>query len=143
MLRSINMKKILFLILSALFSASAFAQSLPVMSRIVEDWQACGTSTASTSDIPIKAALTNAFIYVTSITCASSDADNASNINFKDGTTVIAVGGVNQMATTSAGTFVANFLTPLRTSKNSAFNFNAAVSTSSIICCATGYVMNQ
>ena len=137
------MKKLIFTLLAFLTTSEAFAQALPVMNRIPEDWQACGTATASTSDVAIKAALTNAFIYVTSITCASSDADNATNLNFKDGTTVIAVGGVNQMATTSAGTFIANFLTPLRTSKNAAFNFNTAVSTSSVICCATGYVMNQ
>ena len=105
-----------------------------------ETWQGCGTATASTSDIAIKAAVASNRIYTTSITCASSDADNATNINFKDGATVIAVGGVNQMATTSAGTFTATFPTPLRGTSNTALNFNTAVSTSSVICCAAGYI---
>lgn len=105
-----------------------------------ETWQACGTATASTADVAIKAAVASNRIYVTSITCASSDADNATNLNFKDATTVIAVGGVNQMATTSAGTFTANFPVPLRGTVNTAFNFNTAVSTSSVICCGAGYI---
>lgn len=105
-----------------------------------ETWQGCGTATASTSDVAIKAGVASNRIYVTSVTCSSSDADNATNINFKDGSTVIAVGGVNQMATTSAGTFAATFPTPLRGTVNTALNFNTAVSTSSVICCAAGYI---
>ena len=105
-----------------------------------ETWQGCGTATASTADVAIKAAVASNRIYVTSITCSSSDADNATNINFKDGSTVIAVGGVSQMATTSAGTFTATFPTPLRGTANTALNFNTAVSTSSVICCGAGYI---
>lgn len=105
-----------------------------------DTWQSCGTATASTANVAIKAAVASNIIYVTSITCSSSDADNATNINFKDGTTVIAVGGVNQMATTSAGTFAATFPTPLKGTVNTALNFNTAVSTSSVICCAAGYI---
>lgn len=102
--------------------------------------QGCGTATASTADVAIRAAVASNRHYITSITCASSDADNATNINFKDGSTVIAVGGVNQMATTSAGTFTATFNPPLRGTVNTAFNFNTAVATSSVICCAAGYI---
>lgn len=120
----------------------AYAQVLPTTDSIPTTWLACGTATASTGDVAIKAALTNAFIYVSSVTCASSDADNSTNINFKDGTTVIAVGAVNQMAATSAGSFAATFPVPLKTSKNAAFNFNTAISTSSVVCCATGWVLN-
>jgi hypothetical protein len=105
-----------------------------------ESWRGCGTATATTADVAIKAAVASNRNYVTSITCASSDADNATNINFKDGSTVMAVGGVNQMATTSAGTFTATFPVPLRGTVNTAFNFNTAVSTSSVICCASGYI---
>lgn len=97
----------------------------------------CGTATASTSNVEIVAAVASNRIYVSGVTCSSSDADNATNINFKDGTTVVAVGGVSQMATSSAGTFTANFNPPLRGTVNTAFNFNTAVSTSSVICCAT------
>jgi len=107
-------------------------------------WNGCGTATATTSDVAIKASggggVRN---YVTSVTCASSDADNATNINFKDGSTVVAVGGVNQMATTSAGTFSAVFSTPIRGTAATAFNFNTAVSTSSVICCATGFTSSN
>lgn len=112
----------------------------PWGAAVTEHWQSCGTATASTANVEIKAAVASNRNYVTSINCASSDADNATNINFKDGTTVIAVGGVNQMATTSAGTFTAVFNTPLRGTSNTAFNFNTAVSTSSVICCATGFI---
>lgn len=105
-----------------------------------ETWQGCGTATASTADVAIKAAVASNRIYVTSITCSSSSATTATNINFKDGSTVIAVGGTNQMATTSAGTFTATFPTPLRGTVNTALNFNTAVSTSSVICCGAGYI---
>ena len=104
-----------------------------------ETGQSCGTATASTANVEIKAAIVSTRIYVGSVTCASSDADNATNINFKDGTTTVAVGGVNQMATTSAGTFTAEFNPPLRGTANTAFNFNTAGSTSSVICCANWY----
>lgn len=111
----------------------------PWGSAVTEFSSSCGTATASTADVAIKAAVASNRIYVGAITCASSDADNATNINFKDGTTVVAVGGVNQMATTSAGTFTATFNPPLRGTSNTAFNFNTAVSTSSVICCASTF----
>jgi len=104
-----------------------------------ETGSSCGTATASTSDVAIKAAVASNRIYVGSITCSSSDADNATNINFKDGSTVVAVGGVSQMATASDGTFTATFNPPLRGTVNTAFNFNTAVSTSSVICCANWF----
>lgn len=100
----------------------------------------CGTATASTADVAIKAGVASNRIYVGSITCSSSDADNATNINFKDGSTVMAVGGVSQMATASDGSFVATFSPPLRGTVNTAFNFNTAVSTSSVICCANWFI---
>ena len=132
--------KLLKYIVPLLFTSSASAQVLPTMPDRPEVWSACGTATASTSNVAIKAAITAGYIYVTSITCASSDAAVATNINFKDGTTTIAVGGVNQMATTSSGAFSASFVVPLRGSKNTAFNFNTVVSVSSVICCGAGYV---
>lgn len=116
---------------------------ITTMAPMGETFQSCGTATASTADVAIKAAVASNRMYVTGVTCASSDADNATNINFKDGSTVIAVGGVNQMATTSAGTFTATFPVPLRGTSNTALNFNTAVSTSSVICCASGYISTQ
>lgn len=111
----------------------------PWGAAVTEFSSSCGTATASTADVAIKAAVASNRIYVGAITCSSSDADNATNINFKDGTTVVAVGGVNQMATTSSGTFTATFNPPLRGTSNTAFNFNTAVSTSSVICCASTF----
>lgn len=60
-------------------------------------------------------------------------------LNFKDGSTVMAVGGVSQMATTAGGSFTAVFPVPLRGSVNTALNFNTAVSVTSVICCAAGF----
>jgi len=137
--RNINMKK-LTLLLALLFVTPAFGQSLPVMTSRPELWSGCGTATASTANVAINAAVASGYIYVTSFSCASSDADNATNINFKDGTAVIAVGGVSQMATASNGCYSTSFTAPLRLSKNTALNFNTDVSTSSVVCCANGYV---
>jgi hypothetical protein len=105
-----------------------------------ESWQGCGTATASTADVAIKAAVASNRIYVTSITCSNSSATVATNLNFKDATTVIAVGGVSQMAAGAGGSFTATFPTPLRGTSNTAFNFNTAVSVTSVICCAAGYI---
>lgn len=115
-------------------------RTITTMAPAGESWQSCGTATASTSDVAIKAAVASNRIYVTSITCSSSSATTATNLNFKDGSTVIAVGGVSQMATAAPGAFSAVFPVPLRGSVNTALNFNTAVSTSSVICCGAGYV---
>lgn len=132
--------KLLKYFLPFLFVAPAFGQSLPVMTSRPELWSGCGTATASTSNVAIKAAVANGYIYVTGISCASSSATTATNINFKDGTTVITVGGVSQMATASNGCFSNSLTVPLRLSKNTALNFNTDVSVTSVICCANGYV---
>ncbi len=122
------------------FKADTGGRTITAPAPAGEMWVSCGTATASTADVAIKALVASNRIYVSSVTCASSDADNATNINFKDASTVIAVGGVNQMATTSAGTFTASFPTPLRLASGTAFNFNTAVSTSSVICCGAGWI---
>ena len=136
-----NIKILIPFLFVVLIPAIAFGQGiLPSKDFTPTTWQGCGTATASTSDVAIKAALTNAKIYVTSITCSSSAAATATNINFKDGSTVIAVGGVSQMAATADGAFSATFPVPLAVSKNTAFNFNTAVSTTSVICCGAGFI---
>lgn len=105
-----------------------------------ETWQACGTATAVTSDVAIKAAVASNRIYVTAITCKNTSATVASSLDFKDATTVIAVGGIAQMAAASAGSFVANFSPPLRGTSNTAFNFATNISVSSVTCCGSGYI---
>lgn len=123
-----------------LIPSLALAQAIPVTSFLPVNWQGCGTATASTGDVAIKSANNAAKIYVLTLGCQSSDADNATNINFKNGSSVIWVGGVSQMATASDGSYVAPLISPLIVSKGSAFNFNTDVSTSSVVCCATGYL---
>lgn len=105
-----------------------------------ETWQSCGTATATTADVAIKAAVASNRIYVTSITCKSTSATVATSLDFKDATTVIAVGGIAQMATASPGSFTATFPIPLRGTVNTAFNFATNISTSSVTCCGAGYI---
>lgn len=104
-----------------------------------EFWSACGTATATTSNVAIKAAVVSTRTYVTSLTCKNTSATVATSIDFKDGTTTVAVGGVAQMATTSDGSFSASFPVPLRGTSNTAFNFATNVSVSSVTCCGAGY----
>lgn len=105
-----------------------------------EFWQSCGTATASTSDVAIKAAVASNRIYVTSLVCKNTSAATATSLDFKDATTVIAVGGISQMATTAPGSFSASFPTPLRGTSNTAFNFATNVSVSSVTCCGAGFI---
>jgi len=103
-------------------------------------FHSCGTATGVTSDVEIVAAIAGQRHYVTSITCSNSSATVATNLNFKDGATTRAVGGVSQMATTSNGSFAISSSLPLiRGTVNTAINFNTAVAVTSTVCCAAGY----
>jgi hypothetical protein len=105
-----------------------------------ESFQACGTATATTADVAIKAAVASNRMYVTAITCKNTSATVATSLDFKDATTVMAVGGISQMAAGAAGSFTATFPVPLRGTVNTALNFATNVSVSSVTCCASGYV---
>ena len=105
-----------------------------------ESFQSCGTATATTADVAIKAAVASNRMYVTAITCKNTAAATATSLDFKDGTTIISVGGISQMAAGAAGSFTATFPVPLRGTVNTALNFATNVSTSSVTCCASGYV---
>lgn len=105
-----------------------------------ETWQACGTATAVTSDVAIRAAVASNRIYVTSISCKNTSATVASSLDFKDGATIISVGGIAQMAGASSGDFIMVFNTPLRGSINTAFNFATNIAVTSVTCCANGYL---
>jgi acyl dehydratase len=100
-----------------------------------ETGQACGTATATTADVAIKAAVASNRIYYGSVTCKNTSATVATSIDFKDGATVTAVGGVSQMAAGASGSFSAQFNPPIRGSVNTAVNFATNVSTSSVTCC--------
>lgn len=105
-----------------------------------ESFQSCGTATATTADVALKGAVASNRIYVNSITCKNTSATVATSIDFKDATTIIAVGGISQMAAGAAGSFTANFPTPLRGTVNTAFNFATNISVSSVTCCIAGYI---
>ena len=106
-----------------------------------ETFQSCGTATAVTSDVAIRAAVASNRIYVTSITCKNTDAAVAPNLDFKDGATIIAVGAIPaDSAITVPNSFTMTFPTPLRGTVNTAFNFATNTATSSVVCCAAGYL---
>lgn len=107
---------------------------------VTEFFSTCGTATATTADVAMKAAAgAGVRNYVTGISCKNTSATTATSLDFKDGTTAIAAGGIAQMATASPGSFTMTFNTPLRGSANTAVNFATNVSTTSVVCCATGF----
>lgn len=107
-----------------------------------ETWQSCGTATAVTSDIAIKAAVASNRIYVTAISCKNTSTTVGPTMDFKDGSTIISVGGIT--ATSATGTLSASFIKvfpiPLRGTVNTAFNFATNTAVTSVTCCATGYI---
>ncbi len=105
-----------------------------------ETFQSCGTATATTGDVAIKAAVVSNRHYITAITCKNTSTTVATPLDFKDGSTIIAVGAVSQTSTAAAGSFEVQFPVPLRGTANTAINFATNVSTSSVTCCASGYI---
>lgn len=107
-----------------------------------ETFQSCGTATAVTSDVAIKAAVASNRMYVTSITCKNTSITVSSALDFKDGSTIIAVGGIGAQVAASGtdGSFIAIFPVPLRGTVNTAFNFATNTATTSVTCCAHGYI---
>lgn len=131
--------KILVALLVCLSANLAQAQNVPFIGQ--GSWQACGTATGVTTDVEIKAAITGKYIYVTTITCKNTAAATATSLDFKSATTVIGVGGIGQMAAAAPGSFTANFdRVPLKTAVSAAFNFATNVATTSVVCCAAGYI---
>ncbi len=107
-----------------------------------ESWQSCGTATAVTTDVAIKASVASNRIYVTSINCKNTSTTVGPTIDFKDGTTIIAVGGIT--ATSATGLLTSDltktFPVPLRGTSATAFNFATNTAVSSVTCCAQGYI---
>jgi len=126
------------LIATILLPSLAVAQNVPFIGQ--GTWQACGTATASTADVAIKAAITGKYIYVTGITCKNTSATTATTLDFKSAATVISNGGISQMATTAPGSFSVQYTTPLRSAISEAFNFATNVAVTSATCCANGYI---
>lgn len=104
-----------------------------------ESGQACGTATATTADVAIKAAVASTRIYYGSVTCKNTSATVATPIDFKDGATVVGVGAVEQTIGVSAGKFSAVFNPPVRGTVNTAVNFATNVATTSVTCCISWF----
>lgn len=107
-----------------------------------EFWQACGTATASTSDVAIKAAVAGNRIYVTSISCKNTSLVASTTLDFKDGSTVMSVGGIGALVAASgtSGSFTTQFPVPLKGTVNTALNFATNTAATSVTCCAVGYI---
>lgn len=109
-----------------------------------ETFQSCGTATAVTSDVAIKASVASNRIYVTSIQCKNTSSTTGSNMDFKDGSTIIAVGSIGEFTIAAAGNaanyFALTFPVPLRGTSATAFNFATNTEVSSVTCCAQGYI---
>tara|TARA_R110000868_G_scaffold321611_1_gene582624 strand:- start:76 stop:945 length:870 start_codon:yes stop_codon:yes gene_type:complete len=125
---------------NGVFKADTGGRQINTLAPAGETWQGCGTATASTADVAIKASVASNRIYVTSITCKNTSATTATSLDFKDATTVIAVGGISALTATVGDSFVATFNPPLRGTSATAFNFATNVSVSSVTCCAAGYI---
>lgn len=109
-----------------------------------EFWSSCGTATAVTSDVAIKASVASNRIYVSSITCKNTSSTTGSNLDFKDGSTIIAVGSIGEFTIAAANngvnTYPINFPTPLRLSSATAFNFATNTAVTSVTCCGAGFI---
>jgi hypothetical protein len=104
--------------------------------------QACGTATGVTSDVAMLPAVAGNRNYVTSITCKNTSTTVGPTLDFKDGTTIIAVGGIPATSATGTltGSFTHTFTVPLRGTVNTAVNFATNTATTSVVCCANGYI---
>jgi hypothetical protein len=102
-----------------------------------ESFQACSAAATNTADTAIKAAVASNRIYVTNISCSNNSAV-PSQLSIKDGATVIAVGSVSALAV--QGAWTTTFPVPLRGTANTALNFAMTTTSTSTICCASGYI---
>lgn len=107
-----------------------------------EYWKSCGTATAVTSDVAIKASVASNKIYVSSISCKNSSTTQNTNLDFKDGTTTFAEGAIGAFVTGTSqpGTYTTHFPVPAQLTSATAFNFATNTATSSVTCCANGYI---
>lgn len=122
--------------------ADIFGRQVTALYSIPElTWQSCGTATGVTSDVAIKAAVASNRIYVTSVSCKNTSTTVGPTLDFKDGSTVISVGGIPATSATGllTGGFTTTFPVPLKGTVNTAFNFATNTATTSVVCCAAGY----
>lgn len=107
-----------------------------------ELWEACGTATAVTSDVAIKASVASNRIYTTSIACKNTSTTVGPTLDFKDGSTIISVGGITATSATGTlpGEYHHEFPVPLRGTSATAFNFATNTATTSVTCCGTGFI---
>ncbi len=102
-----------------------------------ETWQSCSSAATDTTNTAIKALVASNRIYVTQISC-SNTSTVPSQINIKDGTTVIGVGSIGAQST--GGAWGSIYTVPLRGTVGTALNFNMVTTATSTTCCGVGYI---
>lgn len=102
-----------------------------------ETWQSCSSAATGTGDTAIKALVASNRIYTTQISCSNTSAV-PSQINIKDGSTIIAVGSIG--AQTTGGAWGSIYTVPLRGTAGTALNFAMVTTSTSTTCCAVGYI---
>lgn len=124
------------------FKGDTIGRLITTQAPAGETWQSCGTATAVTSDVAIKASVASNRIYVTDIDCKNTSTTVGPNLDFKDGSTVISVGAIAANSATGVlnSSYVKTFTVPRRLTSATAFNFATNTATSSVTCCAGGYI---
>jgi hypothetical protein len=99
----------------------------------------CSGSATGVVDVAIKAAVASNRSYVTSITCSNTAAAVSTEVEIRDGTTVMDVGYV---ASTTLGesSWTKSYPTPMRGSVNTAWNVRPVTTSSATRCCVQGYI---
>lgn len=103
-----------------------------------ETWYACTGAITDTTRTAIKAAVASNRIYVTDVTCINNSA-TPSYLTIEDGTTAMAVGFVG-LNTGVKSDWSHAWNTPLRGTVNTALNVSVAQTSTSTVCCASGYI---
>jgi hypothetical protein len=117
----------------------AVGRQITTMAPAGESFTNCSGSATGVVDVAIKAAVASNRSYVTSITCSNTAAAVSTEVEIRDGTTVMDVGYV---ASTTLGVsqWTKTYPVPLRGSVNTAVNVRPVTTSSATRCCAQGYI---
>lgn len=121
--------------------AQTAGRTLTAPAPMGETFAVCSAAATNTSNTQIKAAVTGMLIYVTSLSCTNTSTVS-SEITFKDGTGNFWTGYVSS-TTIGNSNYQQTFLVPLRGTVATALNFAMTTTSTSTICCAAGYILNQ
>jgi hypothetical protein len=120
------------------FALDLGGRTITTLAPAGETWSACSGAATTTADTAIKAAVASNRIYVTDIDCNNFSAV-PSRVSIKDGSTVI-YQGVTAQGVATASIWSHTFMIPLRGTVNTALNFAMGTTSTSTICCASGYI---